>query len=1023
MPIRLKTSIFSFGLICLLGIANSAYAQSFSNQHWYFGDNNIAVEFERPNDIPVLITDYKTPPFNNLGIGNATANKPETGDLLFYTDGLDIYDASFVRMAGATATNLQADVSKNQSVVITSVPGNNDRYYIFTNTAGVGVQVSMIDVALNGNAILLQPPLGRAVDLNLSIANSTATPSDAMLVVANANNDGYWLITQDQGTNFYKVLGIDSSTPGSWLENIDTVGAIMDAAHFTFNVDSSKIAVAPKSSNVNIQLLDFDIATGVLTFDKDIPNSGNGDFGTEAIFDVAFSNDGSKLYYSRYGDQAGNIGNLMQFDLLDTTIVLSPQSVIPATVFGSYGLQKGPDGDLYHLYQQTNGGPFLIGSLTDIDSVASLTAYTAAIENGQNFNSFQFPALLPNRTPVFSNLTFTSAGNCANAPTSFFPDISPAPTSVQWDFGDGSTSTDFAPFYTYTAGGAMTVTMRAQLNGQSRTFSQPINVTDFQVQLTLPTDTVACQCELPKYAPLTCTQFSVTVQVQNDPGTLTYLWSNGDVGTTMQPDSAGYYYVVATDGICSTYAGVQVQEYDTTIPGIAPSQRSNIWYFGNQAGIDFNNGAVAITDGQMDAMEGCTAVSDLNGQIIFYTDGDVLFDQTHTQIDTGLGGTPNASDPAAQSVIAVAVPGDETLFYIFTTQSTDPASPDYNFSYSLFDLKENNGLGAVVEKNVVLFNKSTERIAATANWVIMHEYGNNNFRAYPISANGVGNPTVSSTGEDYSIISAENGKGYMKLGGNNLGLAVVENNNGTPNNYLDVYDFDAGSGEVSNLRRADLTAANPNGGNAYGIEFGGIKIFVSIDGGSSQIMEYWLDSNDSLNLITPFMTPGVEVGAIQIGPDGQIYVAENGNTTLGSISVGGDSATASIYTPGFFSLAGKTSQLGLPNFIQQSGTAGAAPGISVSSPACIGQPIFLSANLTSSIDSVEWQITDPSGAIVYTSSNFIDTLTLSVAGDHIASLLIKNRCLSPIASFSEIITISPPPDNSDLPVKIGRAHV
>ncbi len=1018
MSIRLKTLIFSFGLVCFMGIATVGHTQTFSNQHWYFGDTDVAVEFERPNDTPSLITGYKTPPFHQSGKGNATANNPETGDLLFYTDGFDIFDGSFVKMAGATTTNLQGNVNKNQSVVISGVPGasNNNRYFIYTNTIANTIEISEVDMTISGNSVLLQPPLGGVLSMNQPIANSTAIPSDAMIVLANAANDGYYLITLDQGTNDYKVLTIDGANPASWVETIYSgEGAVMDAAHFTFNADSSKIAVAPKSNNVNIQLLDFDLATGVITFDKDIPNSGNALFATEALFDVAFSNDGSKLYYSIYGDQFGTVGNLMQFDLLDTTIVLTPQTVLPATVFGSYGLQKGPDGDLYHLYQEVNGGSFLIGSLTDIDSAASLTTYTTAIENSQDFDAFQFPSFLPNRIPQLT-VSFTSAGNCANSPTAFFPTISPAPTAVQWDFGDGMTSNELAPFYTYTAGGTMNVTLTASLNGQIQTASLPIDITDFQLQLTLPQDTVACQCELPKYGS-TCTPFSITVQAQNDTGA-TYLWSNGDVGVTMMPDSAGYYYVVATDGTCSTYAGVQVQEYDVAIPGIAADTRANIWYFGSQAGIDFNPpGANAITDGAMDAMEGCTAVSDRNGQIIFYTDGDIIFDQTHTQIDIGLGGTPNATGSSSQSVISVSVPGDETLFYIFTTQSnSDLPGTTYNFSYSLFDLKGNNGLGRVIEKNVPLFAKSTERIAANANWVIMHEYGNNNFRAYPISANGVGSPVVSSTGEDYSIISADNGKGYMKLGGSNLGLAVVEDNGSGPTNYLDVYDFDGASGEVSNLRRADLSAAGANG-LAYGIEFGGPKIFVSINNGaSSQIMEYWLDANDSLNLSAPIMSTGVEVGAIQIGPDGQMYVAQNGTSSLGSILVNSDTAQASTYNTPAIDLLGRNSQLGLPNFIQQTGTAGSPIGITVSSPACIGQQIFIAANVSSSIDSLEWQITDPTGAIVFTSLNLFDTLTLNTAGDHLVALRIRNRCINPVGTFSAIITISPQPQTSDLPL-------
>lgn len=223
----------------------------------------------------------------------------------------------------------------------------------------------------------------------------------------------------------------------------------------------------------------------------------------------------------------------------------------------------------------------------------------------------------------------------------------------------------------------------------------------------------------------------------------------------------------------------------------------------------------------------------------------------------------------------------------------------------------------------------------------------------------------------------------MKLGGSNLGLAVVEDNGSGPTNYLDVYDFNAANGEVSNLRRADLNADGAIG-QAYGIEFSGSKIFVSINNGaSSQIMEYWIDFLDNLNINMPIMAPGVEVGAIQTGPDGQVYVAQNGVASLGTLAVTSDTLQASNYTPNAFDLAGRNSQLGLPNFIQQTGTAGAPIGITVSSPACIGQQIFISATLSSSIDDLQWQITDPLGAIVFTSTNLIDTLTLTTPGDHL----------------------------------------
>src|SRR5690606_17310061 len=134
-------------------------------------------------------------------------------------------------------------------------------------------------------------------------------------------------------------------------------------------------------------------------------------------------------------------------------------------------------------------------------------------------------------------------------------------------------------------------------------------ITDFDIQITLVQDTTACSCELPfpKIPTPPCTPFTLTAEVS---GAADLQW-HGPAGlmgttTTLQPDSAGYYYLTATVGGCQTYAGVNIKEYDVD------DQRTNIWYFGDRAGLDFNSlywtpptsGPVPITNGVMNAPEG-----------------------------------------------------------------------------------------------------------------------------------------------------------------------------------------------------------------------------------------------------------------------------------------------------------------------------------------------------------------------------------------------------------------------------------
>jgi gliding motility-associated-like protein len=1014
MP-RLKISLL-LGLLLVILFNDSAYGQtSYANSNWYFGSSVYAIRFNRPNQTVALDSTNMNPPFGRFG--NATATEPETGNLLFYTDGQFVYDANYLLMDGIISGNpsflLNADLNRNQNTAIVSTPGNNNRYIIFTNTPGSAINFSVVDMSNPGNAVFPQPNLGSVTVFNQAIGNSTAVTSDAMLALAKSDLSGYWLITVDQASNAYKILNINGANPASWTEQTFNLGTPLTAANLSYSPANSKIAVSPKSQNTNIQILDFDRTTGILAFDTVVLNSGNADQATEAIYDCEWSPDGSKLYIARYGGTA-NVGDLLQWDRsLPTGSSLI--SVLPTQVFGSYGLQLGPDGNIYHLYQEFNGGPFVVGSISDADSIASLVQYGSTVFNNQDFVGQQFPATMPPRAVTLS-LDFTFAGTCANTPTTFYPIISPASDSVRWDFGDGmgAASSQLAPIYTYTSGNTYIVTLFASLNGQIQSVQKPVTITQFDLQLNLVADTVACQCELPKYGP-TCTPFSVTAQANNAPSGTSYIWSNGDTGPTLTPDSAGYYYVLATDPLtgCSAYAGVNVQEYGAT------DQRANIWYFGQNAGIDFNPPITnALSDSQMDAPEGCTAISDRNGQIVFYTDGNDVFIKdrvtgVHSLVDTGLGGNPGS----AQSVVAVPYPNDETLYYIFTTEEVGTGTGNFEFKYSVFDIKLNNGIGAIAEKNIPLFSKSTERITANNNWVVIHEYGNNNFRAYPLTATGLGNAVVSSLGTDHSTAAPEYAQGYMKFSGDGTKLAVAIAEGPTGPNYVDVFEWDNNLGEVIDFRQLDLTADGALG-QVYGVEFspGGSKLFATVKtSGSSMIMEYRADTLSLMRSINPIMSTGGELGAIQIAPNSQLYVAVNGSNNLGVINVNPDTASASSYSPAGFALAaGTTSKLGLPNFAQSFGNALTTPSYFVSGPVCLGQPITMSAVTTSIIDTAFWQITNAIGTIVYTSPNLADTTVLNVAGDYLVSLLIGNRCGFNTA-FSQTVTVNAPPDNSTLP--------
>jgi len=985
--------LFLFFFLNMLAVAG--FSQNLERYNWYFGNSSQAIRFNRTTTIPTIVA--KSIPFGTGG--GSTASDPANGNLLFYTDGNNVFDANHIVMpngGGLTGTS-----SANQPTAICPVPGQPGKYFLFTNTANFpaagAISVSVVDMNQFGNALFPAPALGDLESKNTAIPG-LINRAEGMIIIPDANGIDFYLITQPINSQDFSVTPINAASyTGTYTTN--TLAGLtqfpISVANFSYHAGTNRIAVAPQDLNTDALILTFDPANGNLAFDRFIFNSGlqttNPPTTNQAIYDIEWSANGNFLYLSRHGE-VGFTAELLQYDYANPTSTML--SVLPAPVFRSFGVQMAPDSMIYHLYQAAAAGPFLLGRITDPDSIAAKTLYAPAVLSAVSFDGTQFPSFAP-RTQVTMTVDFTFAGTCQNNATTFFPTVTPGADSLRWDFGDMAGSNAWSPVHTYGAPQTYNVTLTAFYQDQTETITKPVNILAFPLQLDLVQDTTACRSEFPPPRGTSSpTRFSVKVNVTGGTAT-SFVWSNGDLTDTLFPDSAGYYYVVVSDGSgCSTYAGVNVKEYGLQ------DQRSNIWYFGNKAGIDFNiPPPVALSDGAMDAPEGCAIICDRNGKTIFYTDGDKVYDKTHAEIATGIGGDPLAS----QSSIIVPVPGDETLYYIFTNEAVNGGSANM-VRYSLFDLKENGGLGAVVQQGLPLFSRSTERLTASGQWLIIHEAGNNSFRAYPISAAGIGAPTITAIGSDHRPSPTENAEGYMRLGPNN-NLAVALSTPGT-SNLLELFTLVDSSGALVNYRRIDLNEPN---GQVYGVEFspGGNKVFATVNNslGSSHIFEYFIDS-----IGNPYfkqkITETAELGAIQQGPDGTLYVAVNGTGSefLGTIQADDDTTRFSSFTLNGFALAASTnSRLGLPNFIQQITNAFGGPSIDYTG-VCLGTPTQFVGTPTDAIDKFFWAFGD--GATALDSATIEHTY--ASANTFLVSMRLTNRCGLDTTLTRNVTIVNPP---------------
>src|SRR5690606_3907367 len=107
----------------------------------------------------------------------------------------------------------------------------------------------------------------------------------------------------------------------------------------------------------------------------------------------------------------------------------------------------------------------------------------------------------------------------------------------------------------------------------------------------------------------------------------------------------------------------------------AYAQLENIWAFGEYAGLDFNNpGPPVPIQTALNSPEACASVCNADGDLLFYTDGLVIYDRNHNVMPNGTGLTPpgwNNALSSRQGALIVPFPDDASKYYVFSTTSVN----------------------------------------------------------------------------------------------------------------------------------------------------------------------------------------------------------------------------------------------------------------------------------------------------------------------------------------------------------------
>ncbi|MCU0430974.1 MAG: PKD domain-containing protein [Cytophagaceae bacterium] len=470
-------SLVAYNGICydtlhqIISIFNPSVCRSNrQNDNWYFG-NTASVNFATGTPVAMLSSAMNTPE------GVATISSP-SGNLLFYTNGVTVWDRTHVIMMNGTG--LAGNVNATQAALIVQQPGVDSLYYIFTTSSASApgeLRYSVVNMNLNGGLGAVVPS-----QKNIFLRNSI---TEKLAATYQGNGCDLWIMTHGYQNNQFIAYPLSSTGIGTPV--ITSIGRThqQSKGQIKFSPDGSKLSAAHYSTGMEV--FDFNHFSGVVSNALDLNDKYLQPYGTE------FSPDNSKVYFNgiaeSQGTLSGNMCYLIQYDLSLSGAAAIKASETPIGLFssqqpvfeGSFGsMQLGKDGKIYTTFYSrfasstflhTINAPNIAGvgcsyqqnalSLSGRQSTLGLPAILSSSTHTANFK----PECTSNSMQV--NFIITSGGTGAD---SYF-----------WDFGDpasgiSNTSGNASPDHVFSGPGTYTVTLVIKKTCQCATVSKSITI-------------------------------------------------------------------------------------------------------------------------------------------------------------------------------------------------------------------------------------------------------------------------------------------------------------------------------------------------------------------------------------------------------------------------------------------------------------------------------------------------------------------------------------------------------------------
>jgi gliding motility-associated-like protein len=355
-----------FFLAFALGFMSLYLAQpSLQNNNWMFGATAVgpgvtpapgpSLNFTNCN--PIVENDSPGAQFE----GQTAISNSQTGDLLFYSSGSQVRNSQGQIMPGGNLVGTSNSISQN---LIVKKPGSSTLYYLFTPETQAGAIISTTNPGLNGFSYsIIDMSLAGGLGAVVSSGNLLQPFQNCEMVtgVYHPNGQDIWIIGHKFGNNtffaylltpsginptpVYSNVGPSIVTPGTSNyanSNYDAVGELKASP------DGSKLAFTTFYNSYTC-LFQFNSTNGVVSNPIPLslgPNS--------AGYGTSFSQDNSKLYFSRVDPTQGGVsflpnGAIIQFDIstYSQAAIQASYYVVYSSPTGFRSLKLGPDGKLY----------------------------------------------------------------------------------------------------------------------------------------------------------------------------------------------------------------------------------------------------------------------------------------------------------------------------------------------------------------------------------------------------------------------------------------------------------------------------------------------------------------------------------------------------------------------------------------------------------------------------------------------------------------------------------------------------